>query len=167
MFLEILQNSWENTCARVSILTQLQGWGLTKIQTLSQVFSCEFCEISKNTSFTEHLRATASVFQIKSFRKIIFGSVSDDASVELENSVHWQCAMCSWISYIIFPFISSIALFSSRKMWLSYLSHAVSSHGKLIDWTSGFYLSFCCMVFPRILNIITFMSRVVSIICIC
>ena len=35
--LEILQNSQENTCARVSILIQ-------------------FCEISKNTFFTEHLR---------------------------------------------------------------------------------------------------------------
>ena len=27
---------------------------------LAQVFSCEFCEIPKNTSFTDHLRATAS-----------------------------------------------------------------------------------------------------------
>ena len=27
---------------------------------LTQVFSCEFYEISKNTSFTEHLPATAS-----------------------------------------------------------------------------------------------------------
>ena len=31
-----------------------------KKETLAQVFSCEFCEISKNTSFTEHLRGTAS-----------------------------------------------------------------------------------------------------------
>ena len=29
-------------------------------ETLTQVFFCEFCEISKNTFFTEHLRATAS-----------------------------------------------------------------------------------------------------------
>ena len=34
---------------------------LLKKQTLVQVFSCEFCEISKNTFFTEHLRMTASV----------------------------------------------------------------------------------------------------------
>ena len=27
-----------------------------KIETLAQVFFCEFCEISKNTFFTEHLR---------------------------------------------------------------------------------------------------------------
>ena len=31
-----------------------------KIETLAQVFSCEFCEISKNTFFTEYLCATAS-----------------------------------------------------------------------------------------------------------
>ena len=31
-----------------------------KKETLTQVFSCEFCENSKNTFFTEHLRTTAS-----------------------------------------------------------------------------------------------------------
>ena len=31
-------------------------------KTLAQVFSCEFCEISKNTFFTEHLWTTASLF---------------------------------------------------------------------------------------------------------
>ena len=31
-----------------------------KKETLTQVFSCEFCEISKNTFFKEHLRMTAS-----------------------------------------------------------------------------------------------------------
>ena len=32
-----------------------------KKEALAQVFSCEFCEISKNTFFTEHLWTTASV----------------------------------------------------------------------------------------------------------
>ena len=41
VFLEISQNSQENTCA--------------------QVFSCEFCEISKNTFVTEQLWATVSL----------------------------------------------------------------------------------------------------------
>ena len=31
-----------------------------KEETLAQVFPCEFCQISKNTFFTEHLWATAS-----------------------------------------------------------------------------------------------------------
>ena len=35
-------------------------------ETLAQVFSCKFCEISKNTFFTEHLWTTASyVFHLK------------------------------------------------------------------------------------------------------
>ena len=33
-----------------------------KKETLRQVFSCEFCEISINTNFTEHLWMTASNF---------------------------------------------------------------------------------------------------------
>ena len=32
-------------------------------KTLAQVFSSEFCEISKNTFFTEHLWATTSDFE--------------------------------------------------------------------------------------------------------
>ena len=56
--LEISQNSQENTCARVSNLIKLQACArvslgqacnFIKSETLAQVFSCEFCEISKNT----------------------------------------------------------------------------------------------------------------------
>ena len=43
LFSEILQNSQENTYARVSFLIKV------KKKTLAQVFSCEFCAISKNT----------------------------------------------------------------------------------------------------------------------
>ena len=32
-----------------------------KKEALAQVFSCEFCEISKNTFFTEHLWTTTSI----------------------------------------------------------------------------------------------------------
>ena len=60
LFLEILHNSQENTCARVSFLIKLQAatCNFIKKETLAQVFSCEFCGISKNTFITEHLRAT-------------------------------------------------------------------------------------------------------------
>ena len=40
-----LKNSQENTCAIVSFLIKLPA----KKETMAQVFSCEFCEISKNT----------------------------------------------------------------------------------------------------------------------
>ena len=37
------------------------SYNFIKEKTLAQVFLCEFCEISKNIIFTEHLWATASV----------------------------------------------------------------------------------------------------------
>ena len=57
VFLEISQSSQENTCTRVSFLIKLQALGCNfiKKETLAQAFSCEFCEISKNTFFIEHL----------------------------------------------------------------------------------------------------------------
>ena len=62
MFLEISQNSQENTCDRFSFLIKLQA---IKKETLTQVFSCEFLEISKNTFITENFRATASAKPIQ------------------------------------------------------------------------------------------------------
>ena len=59
VYLEISQNSQENICARVSFLIKL-ACNFIKKETLAQVFSCEFCEISKNTIFTEHLWTNAS-----------------------------------------------------------------------------------------------------------
>ena len=66
VFLEISQNSWENTYSRISFLIKLQTlrlWlaTLLKKSFLAQVFSCEFCEASKNIFFTKHHRTTASV----------------------------------------------------------------------------------------------------------
>ena len=54
--LEISQNSWENTCARAFF----KYCRLCLRETLAQAFSWEFCEISKNTFFTEHLWATTA-----------------------------------------------------------------------------------------------------------
>ena len=59
-FLEISQNSQENICARVSFLIKLQACNFIKKETLAQVFSCGFYEISKNTFFTGQLWTTAS-----------------------------------------------------------------------------------------------------------
>ena len=53
VFLEISQNSQENTCARVSFLIKLPA--PPEKETLAQVFSCEFCEILRTPFFTEHL----------------------------------------------------------------------------------------------------------------
>ena len=53
VFLEISQNSQENTYARVPFLIKLQV-------ALELVFLCEFVKFRKNTFFTEHLWTTAS-----------------------------------------------------------------------------------------------------------
>ena len=42
-------------------MPESQSCNFIKKETLAQVFSCEFCEISKNTFFTERLWTTASV----------------------------------------------------------------------------------------------------------
>ena len=102
------------------------------------------------------------LFQINSFCKIYL-----DVLVAIPRLNLKSCALT--VFYVIFPFVSAIDLSSSCKKWLSYLSHAISPylHGKLINWTSAFYLSFYCTILPTILNILIFMNRVVSIICIC
>ena len=51
LFLKISQNSQENTCARDPFLIRLrpEGCNFIKKEALVQVFSCKFCNISKNT----------------------------------------------------------------------------------------------------------------------
>ena len=53
VFLVISQNSQEYNCVRDSFLIKLQakGCNFIKKEYLAQVFSCEFCEISRNTFF--------------------------------------------------------------------------------------------------------------------
>ena len=70
VFLEILQDSQKNTCARVSFLTKLQALAckacnLIKKETLAQVFSGEFCEVSKNAFFHRTSLVAASERQVE------------------------------------------------------------------------------------------------------
>ena len=61
LFLEISQNSQENTCARASFF--IKSFFFIKKETLAEVFSCEFYGISEKTFFTEHLWTTVSVIK--------------------------------------------------------------------------------------------------------
>ena len=54
--------SWEKQPPEVFCVKN-QACSFIKKETLAQVFSCEFGEISKNTFFTEHLWATASILK--------------------------------------------------------------------------------------------------------
>ena len=47
-------------CVTYDVYSEVKSF--IKKETLAQVFSCEFCKISENIFFTEHLRATASVY---------------------------------------------------------------------------------------------------------
>ena len=66
VFVEISQNSQENTWARVSFLIKQAG-NFIKKETLAQVFSCEFCDISKNTFLHRATLVAASVIIKSSF----------------------------------------------------------------------------------------------------
>ena len=80
VFLEISQNSQENTCVKVSFLinlkTFLKACNFIKKETLAQVFSCEFCEISKSTFSYRTPPVAASELcegiSINGFSKFIF-----------------------------------------------------------------------------------------------
>ena len=68
VLLQTSQNSQGSTCARASFLIKLQE------------ISCEFCEISKNTIFTEYLWETASASIVVNFF-IIFWNFSQKHEV--------------------------------------------------------------------------------------
>ena len=59
-FNKVVGNTGKHLCQSF-FFNKVAGKAYTFIEkeTLAQVFSCEFCEISKNTFFTGHLRTTA------------------------------------------------------------------------------------------------------------
>ena len=61
----------------------------------SQVFSCEFCKIYKNTFFTEHLRTTASVslqiiFESESIRQMFVCEILQLVYIKVELLPCWR-----------------------------------------------------------------------------
>ena len=77
VFLEISQHSQKNTCARIYFLMKLQAsaCNFIKKETLAQVFSCDFCETSKNNFLTEHLQVIASVTTVTR-QALVFSSAN-------------------------------------------------------------------------------------------
>ena len=72
-FLEIFQNSQENTWVRVSLLIKLQVSDLQLYlkRDSVQVFFGKSCEVFNSTYFIEQFRETASVRQLQSFTKYL------------------------------------------------------------------------------------------------
>ena len=114
VFLEISQNAQENTCARVSFLIKLQAGACNfiKKEILAQVFSCEFCEISKNTFFYRTPLAAAfggkaysnklsSISSMNSLLLLIFLSRSNKTVIFLQNRWNFKAkwTYLRWFSY--------------------------------------------------------------------
>ena len=77
VFLKILQNSEENTCARASFLIKLQALGPATLNEKRLQHSCSlanFSEILTSTYFEEHLQTAASVMNSYIVKQ---GSVTD------------------------------------------------------------------------------------------
>ena len=88
LFVEISQNSQGNTCARVSFLIKLQEtWKLIKKETLVQVFSCEFCEISKNTFLHRTPLVTASETSKRSLAVIFFSNKRKEFTFKISKTI--------------------------------------------------------------------------------
>ena len=70
LFLIVLQNGIKKDSHDKGVICDvILEWRIKK-ETLAQVFSCEFCEIFKNTIFIEHLQTTASGTWFFSLKKI-------------------------------------------------------------------------------------------------
>ena len=72
VFLEISQNSQENSCARNYFLIKLQAkaWNFIKKESLTQMFSCEISEIFKNTFFYRTPATVASFMTSNIYLKL-------------------------------------------------------------------------------------------------
>ena len=100
VILKISQNSQENSYVIVSFLIKLQSeaYNFTKNETLVQTFSCEFCEIFKNTYFIKHLRVTASA---------LYHNIISCLRYKLNSRLVIQCTFCKFTlrCYLFFYFV--------------------------------------------------------------
>ena len=110
VFLEILQHSQENTCARVS-----QTCNFIKKETLTQALSCEFCEISNNTFsyWTPPVAASTCRKTKKSKWSNICGGTTGDNSELFGN--RWKLQGLQY-QFRIARFFISNALFSASVL---------------------------------------------------
>ena len=84
-----------------------------KKEALAQVFSCEFCQISKNTFFKEHLWATASTLRegrrLMQIEISIFFKLHKENNKKIKMFLHFQ-----FFTYCAHPFSFRASLFIKR-----------------------------------------------------
>ena len=75
--------TWETDIAINILSNQPQACNFIKKETLAQVLSCEFCDISKNTFFTEHILTTTPEKRLFNQKIWIKNNISTLISVDL------------------------------------------------------------------------------------
>ena len=112
MFLIISRKSQTNICARASFLIKFHSLppNFIKKETLALLFFCEFCEIFKNTFFTEHLLA-----KIKKKTKVSLIKKLIPLCLDWLN----QTDICNWLvpcfSSYFAPMQKSFWIYSQQK----------------------------------------------------
>ena len=77
---------------------------LTIKETLAQVFSCEFCKISKNAFFTEHLWAAASEKKVSACETYVWWCCNRSSSINQMLIIIFFQEMIGGIEIVIFFF---------------------------------------------------------------
>ena len=117
VFWEISQNSQKNPCARVSFSTKLQASNFIRKETLAQVFSCEFCEISKNTFSYRTPPVAASVKATHTNNKINSNYLGDKLFLKnvyiIKVLAHW-CVQVYMSFFTIWTVQSAVTCESGR-----------------------------------------------------
>ena len=84
-----------------------------KMETLTQVFSCEFCEIFKESFFKVHLLATASVESLLKTSPLCSEEGKNESS---DYYIFWKQNI--FVAQHIFGFASSV-----KNSWIVYISN--------------------------------------------
>ena len=102
-----MQSSKENTCARFFSLIKLQGedQDFYQKEIPTQVFSCAFFEIFKNTFSKKHHQATTSALH----RILTLDSLSISVQIVGQKKVSHQLFLkCSTLKFLVKPNINPI-----------------------------------------------------------
>ena len=144
-FIEISQNSPENTRARVSFLIKLQGWG------------CEFCEISKNTPLQNTSGGCFwSLSNLKIFKTNVFRFGEDH---DLAKKIKTSCIIDSLNEKEnVFKKLKR----PKTKFTLLHFPSDEKGLRNLSKYPDNFFLSWCCMQKTRTFAAVASSSKPLS-----
>ena len=130
-----MQNSQENTGAKVSFLIKLQvsSCKFIRKETLAQVFSCEFCEVFKIVFFTKHLWATASVYGLKLLDLFLLQRTRvvaciDEVIVIYVFTVKYTSFISFYLLSLLEPFCLQVFIINCTERWRYVMRCAIWCH---------------------------------------